>query len=95
MIYKGLRNTTYNALPPLYNIFAAYPDLPQYITFLLARSGLGATDGGILTIGEVDANWSDVLNQPKIVVPDGRDRWVGYMDAMIVNGKKYSGHGRM
>lgn len=65
------------------------------MTFLLARSELGATDGGILTIGEVSPDWAAVTSQPKIATIPGRQEWVGYMDAMVVDGKRYSGHGRM
>lgn len=79
----------------MYNIFSTYTNVSTYMTFLLARSDLGITDGGIFTIGDVDPNWSAVLNQTKVpVIQTGADQqWAALVDGMIVDGKNYSGHG--
>lgn len=52
----------------MHNLFGAYPNISTYITFLLTRSNLGISDGGIFTIGETDPNWTKVLDQPQIEV---------------------------
>lgn len=94
-MYNSLQNTSFNGLPPLYNIFNAQPGMPNIITFLLARSNLGITDGGIFTVGAVDPNWSAVLNETQIPVVgfEAMPQWVGLMDGMVVDGKNFTGHG--
>ncbi|KAF7789586.1 hypothetical protein EIP86_000532 [Pleurotus ostreatoroseus] len=93
-VYNTLSNgTSFNGLPLLFNIFNLNTTAPSYITFLLSRSNLGITDGGIFTISEVDPSWSAVQNQSKIAIAQGLGQWVGVMDAVIVNGKNYTGHG--
>lgn len=49
-IDDSLKNTSYNGNPLLDNIFSLYPDEPNFISFQLARSELGSTDGGTFTI---------------------------------------------
>lgn len=51
------------------------------------------TDGGIFTIGEVDSDWSNVTNQPKLPVFYDEPQWAILMDKVIVNGNEISGHG--
>ncbi len=75
------------------NIFNSNSSAPNIITFLLSRSNLGITDGGIFTIAEVDTNWDAVVNQSKIAIAQGTGQWIGVMDGVIVNGKNYTGHG--
>lgn len=45
-----------------YQIFNFYPDEPNFITFLLSRSNIGITQGGVMTIGaflqELSASYS-------------------------------------
>lgn len=77
----------------LYNIFATYPNVSNFVTFLLARSDLGITDGGVFSIGDVDPYWTAVLNQTQIPVVQDTQQWVGLMDAVIVDGRNFSGHG--
>ncbi|KAJ3557413.1 hypothetical protein NM688_g1478 [Phlebia brevispora] len=93
VIYNALINTTSNGLPLLNNIFNVYPQDPNYITFLLGRTNLGISDGGIFTIAEVDSSWSAVVNQSKIAIAQGLGQWIGLMDAVIVNGETFTGHG--
>lgn len=86
------KNNT-GGLPVLYNIFASNPSLPNYFSFLLSRSNLGVTDGGIFSVGEVDPNWSAVLNQTQIPVVSQLEQWISVMDGVVVDGKNFSGHG--
>lgn len=75
------------------NVFSAYANVSTYITFLLTRSNLGISDGGIFTVGETDSNWSQIANQTKIPVVQELKQWIVLMDGVIVNGKNYTGHG--
>ena len=93
VIYDELVNTTNNGLPFLNNVFNANSSLGNYITFLLSRSNLGISNGGIFTIGEVDQNWSAVTDQAKVAIAQDFGQWIGLMDSVIVNGKTYDGHG--
>ena len=77
----------------MYNLFSAYPNISTYITFLLTRSNLGVSDGGIFTIGETDPNWTKVLDQPQLPVLEKTHQWITLMDGVTVNGKNYTGHG--
>ena len=88
-----MQNTSHNGAPLPNNIFGLNSNVPNYITFLLSRSNLGVTDGGIFTIGETDPNWSAVVNQSKIAIAQDFGQWVGLMDAVVVNGKSMDGHG--
>lgn len=78
-------------LPILYNIFATYPNVSRYITFILNRSPLGMTEAGFYSIGGVNASLSCIVNQTQIPVVTGSHQWVGTMDAIIVNGKDITG----
>lgn len=89
-VYKALANTSYNGDPVLYNLFSAYPSVSNYITFLLRRSGLGITEGGIFTIGDVDATLSPVLNQTQIPVFPGSPYWITSMEGIVVNGQNFT-----
>lgn len=91
-IYKNLQGTQYNGSPLLDNIFAAYPNTPNYMTFSLARSNLGITDGGVFTIGSVDPQWPTLTNQPKLAVY-APNAWLIYMDGIKVNGQPHTGGG--
>lgn len=95
VIYNNLANTSYNGLPLLNQIFNANSSIPNYITFLLARSNLGQTDGGIFTVGEVDPSWSAVTNQSKVAVAQGLNQWIALLDGVVVNGKNITGHGML
>ena len=88
-----MENTSYNGNPLLYNIFSAYPNVSNYMTFQLARSDLGITSGGVFTIGEVDPALSAVQNATQIPVVAGSYQWVGLTDGIVVNGQNFSGHG--
>lgn len=93
-IYLALAsNTPLNGNPLMYNVFSAYPNVSNHMTFLLSRSELGITDGGIFTIGDVDPNWSSILNQKQIPVVSALQQWIGITDGIIVNGKNITGHG--
>lgn len=94
MIYTTLAaNTSFNGLPVLYNVFASNLNVSNYFTFLLARSNLGITDGGIFSVGDVDPHWSSVLNQTRLPVVQALEQWVVLMDGVVVDGKHYTGHG--
>ncbi|KAI0766085.1 aspartic peptidase domain-containing protein [Irpex lacteus] len=92
-VYSKLNNTEYNGQTVMHNLFGAYPNISTYITFLLTRSNLGISDGGIFTIGETDPNWTKVLDQPQIEVLTETDQWITFMGGVSVNGKNYTGHG--
>lgn len=94
-MYDKLNGTSYNGKPVMYNLFDSDPNIPTYITFLLARSNLGISDGGIFTIGEIDPNWTQIVNQTKVPVLQKTGQWLSFMDSVTVNGKNYSGHGLM
>lgn len=76
-------------------IFNSNTSNPSYITFLLARSNLGMSDGGIFTISETDPAWSEVHNQSKVPIAQGLNQWVGLMDGVRVNGKNFTGNGTL
>ena len=74
------------------NIFATYPNTPNYMTFSLSRSNLGMTDGGVFTIGSVDPQWPTVTSQPKMTV-HASNAWLVYMDGIKANGQLHTGGG--
>lgn len=58
---------------------------------MLSRSeSTGTTDGGVFTIGEVDSSYSAITQQPELEVVSS-DRWIVFMDGMIVNGQETTG----
>ncbi|THH26649.1 hypothetical protein EUX98_g7539 [Antrodiella citrinella] len=80
-----LNGSQYDGIPFLDNVFALYPDEPNFISFLLSRNEFGITDGGVFTIGDVDSNYTNITSQPQLpVVAPGA--WVTYMDGVVVNG---------
>ena len=86
-------NTTFDGNPVLYNIFSAYPDIPNYMTFLLSRSDIGVTEGGVFTIGDVNASYSDILNQTQLhVLSNSGAQWVVDVDGIVVNGERFGGN---
>ncbi|CDO77859.1 hypothetical protein BN946_scf184668.g3 [Trametes cinnabarina] len=91
-IYTSLKNTSYaeNGISIIYNIFEHVPGLPNYTTFLLERGNGNFSDGGVLTVSEVLANMTDILNAPRFntVLPD---YWDTFMDGVYVNGKFVNG----
>lgn len=62
------------------------------MTFLLSRSELGLTDGGIFTIGEVEPDWANVTSQEKLPLV-GEPYWSIFMDKVVVNGTEFCGNG--
>ena len=90
-------NTTNLGYPLLNNIFASNPDTPNHITFLLSRSLLGITNGGLFTIGETAPGFDAITSQPTIAVDPWHDlgQWVGLMEGVVVNGKLFTGHGQL
>ena len=94
-MYNKLNGTEFNGNTVMYNLFSAYPNISTYITFLLTRSNLGVSDGGIFTIGETDPNWTKVLDQPQLPVLEKTHQWITLMDGVTVNGKNYTGHGML
>ncbi|KAK7692158.1 hypothetical protein QCA50_003777 [Cerrena zonata] len=77
-------NMTVNGNAMLQNIFNLEPDKADFITFRLTRNVAGVSDGGDFTIGEVVPGYEQVLSTPKL--PIYGDRWLTFMDALIVNG---------
>ena len=63
------------------------------MTFMLSRSIFGVTDGGSFTIGEVDPNYTQILDTPKYTVYKDTSQWVTLMDSVIVNGENFGGGG--
>ncbi|RDX52198.1 acid protease [Lentinus brumalis] len=92
-IYGLLQSTSYedNGRAILYNLFEHEPDLPNYTTWLMSRSEVGITNGGVLTISEVLSNMTAVLDAPRFDSPTAAD-WTTYMDGVYVNGRLISGH---
>ncbi|RPD60497.1 acid protease [Lentinus tigrinus ALCF2SS1-7] len=92
-IYSLLSNTTYeeNGRAILYNLFEHEPDLPNYTAWLMSRSELGITDGGVLTVSEVLSNMTAALDAPRFDSPIPAD-WTTYMDGLYVNGRLISGY---
>ncbi|OSX58790.1 hypothetical protein POSPLADRAFT_1035894 [Postia placenta MAD-698-R-SB12] len=81
----------YNGMPFTTNVFNQTGPSSSYMTFLLSRSEAGVTEGGLMTLGELAANYTEITRSPKLpVVHDGR--WITWMDGIYVNGKLYSGH---
>ncbi|KAH9893312.1 aspartic peptidase domain-containing protein [Cubamyces lactineus] len=79
-----------NGTPIIYNLFDHEPDLPNYTTFLMTRSEIGISDGGVLTVSEVLSNMTDVLNAPLYQSPIS-SQWTTVMDGMYVNGEFLNG----
>ena len=73
----------------LANIFQQNPSQPNTIALELQRTGdLEDTDGGTFNIGDVEQEFSAVLNSPKLNQnPPGAGRWTTLLDGMKVNGK--------
>ncbi|TDL24668.1 acid protease [Rickenella mellea] len=91
-ISNTLQTTTFSGKTLLENVFAANPSEPNYITFQLSRSETtGTTSGGTFTIGEVNSTLSGISNAPKLNVVS-KDRWIVFMDGIIVNGKNVTGN---
>ncbi|KAH9848559.1 aspartic peptidase domain-containing protein [Lenzites betulinus] len=92
-IYGLLMNSSYaeNATPILYNLFKHETDLPNYTAFLMSRSEVGITDGGVLTVSEILPDMLDVLQAPKFVSPIN-SQWTTVMDGVYVNGVFVNGH---
>lgn len=82
-------SSTVNSMNLLDNIFSLYPDESNYITFLLSRSIVGTVDGGDFTIGEITPGYEAISKAPQLLVES--DRWLTFMDAMIINGKRVTG----
>ncbi|CAL1702627.1 unnamed protein product [Somion occarium] len=72
------------------NVFAFYPDEPNFMTFYLSRSEVGTIDGGEFTIGDVVQNFSDITQTPKLNVVSP-DNWFTFMDAVNINGDQLYG----
>ncbi|KAI0091518.1 aspartic peptidase domain-containing protein [Irpex rosettiformis] len=92
-VYRKLNDTSFNGETVMNNLFSAYSNISTYITFLLTRTNLGKSDGGIFTIGETDPNWTKVLDQTPLPVRAKTDEWITFMGGVSVNGKNYTGHG--
>ncbi|KAH9838434.1 aspartic peptidase domain-containing protein [Rhodofomes roseus] len=90
-VFDQLINTTYDGLPFLVNVFAQDPDEPNFMTFFLSRSDAGITQGGVMSIGELIADYVSVLDQPKLPVVSATS-WEAFMDGVYVNGKFFTGH---
>ncbi|KAI0333921.1 acid protease [Cubamyces sp. BRFM 1775] len=91
-IAQILANSSFtdNGNPIIYNLFDHEPDLPNYTTFLMSRSEIGISDGGVLTVSEVLSNMTDVLNAPLYQSPVP-GQWTAVMDGMYVNGEFLNG----
>ncbi|KDQ58215.1 hypothetical protein JAAARDRAFT_206888 [Jaapia argillacea MUCL 33604] len=92
----GLLNSTYNPASFLDNIFMTYPNEPNFITFELSRDpDIGATAGGVFTIGEIGPGL-DAINQSPVLkvvqLSDTSPLWTIAMDGIVVNGTTYNGH---
>lgn len=62
------------------------------ITFLFSRSETtGTTDGGIFTIGEIASNMTQINNTMQYEVK-ADDRWIIFLDGIIVNGQSINGY---
>ncbi|TCD63158.1 hypothetical protein EIP91_005886 [Steccherinum ochraceum] len=77
-------NSQYDGSSFLDNVFGLYPDEPNFMTFLLSRNGLGTSDGGVFTIGDVEQNHTSIVNSTKlsIVAPS---LWVTFMDGVQID----------
>ncbi|KAI0072608.1 acid protease [Panus rudis PR-1116 ss-1] len=73
------------------NVFSFYPDEPNFMTFLLSRDILGVVDGGDFTIGEVLQGFEEIQSSPQLKVLSSV-AWITFMDAVIINGQRISGH---
>ena len=87
----ALNNTSYDSDPLLLNIFRSNLTIPNFFTIFLNRTGIGAGDGGIFTIGEVEPEYRAVLDAPKLLTLPYA--WVTAVSGLRVDGKLYTGHG--
>ena len=90
LLFRKVQGSRY---PVMTNVFGSYTNQSEFITFLLARTNLGVSSGGIFTVGEVDSDWTNITNQTQIPVVQELGQWIALMDGVIVNGQNYSGHG--
>ncbi|GJE93429.1 A1 family peptidase [Phanerochaete sordida] len=72
------------------NLFKHYPDVPNFLTFLLGRSSAGESDGGVFTIGELLTELEAIIDEPALPALTNW-AWVTLVDAVIINGARYSG----
>ncbi|OBZ66133.1 hypothetical protein A0H81_13730 [Grifola frondosa] len=87
-------NSSYKGLPFLDNVlkgFFFYPNESNYMTFLLSRSEIGITNGGVFTIAELDSDHANVTQAPKLnVFTNGG--WTTFMDGVRINGELFTGN---
>ncbi|KAJ3554113.1 hypothetical protein NM688_g3271 [Phlebia brevispora] len=92
-IFKTLRNSSYSGITVLDHIFSIYPNESNFISFLLTRNEIGTTGGGVFTIGETVQQLSDITTSPKLpVFNQSEGAWLTLMDAVEINGVRYSGN---
>ena len=91
VIKDTLANTSYDGSPFLENIFSKSPDMPSITTFQLNRSGLGLSDGGTFTVGEIVESFEAITNTTQLDVLTEFSRWSTLMDAIMIDGKPYAG----
>ncbi|KAH9947685.1 aspartic peptidase domain-containing protein [Amylocystis lapponica] len=91
VVLQQLENSTYNGLNFLDNVFGYYPNESNFISFLLSRSDYGITEGGVMTIGELVENYTQITSTPKlqVVVDYG---WFTFMDGIYVNSQFFTGN---
>ncbi|OBZ66213.1 Aspartic protease [Grifola frondosa] len=86
-------NSSYSGNHFLDNVFSFYPGEPNFITFLLSRSELGITAGGVFTIAEVDGNHTNITEAPPLnVLSPSFPQWATSMDGIRINGELVNGH---
>ncbi|KAI0782057.1 aspartic peptidase domain-containing protein [Abortiporus biennis] len=94
VIGPELKNTSFSGKSLLENIFASDPDLPNVLTMQLSRSPFATSDGGIFTIGEIDPNFQNIVNETKLdALLMEFPVWATLMDGVKINGTLYNGHG--
>ncbi|EKM55233.1 uncharacterized protein PHACADRAFT_195260 [Phanerochaete carnosa HHB-10118-sp] len=76
-----------NDSPLMNNLFDIYPDVDNYMTFLLSRASLyDDTAGGVLTVGEVSDEWPGIQDTEQLPVLLS-DAWATVIDGFVVNGR--------
>ncbi|GJE87016.1 A1 family peptidase [Phanerochaete sordida] len=75
-----------NDSPLMNNLFTTYPDVDNYMTFLLSRAPLhNDTAGGVLTLGELSSDWTEIADTEKLPVLSP-NAWATVIDGFVVNG---------
>ncbi|OBZ76478.1 Aspartic protease [Grifola frondosa] len=92
VLFNNLDGSPYDGTPFMNNVFQTYQNESSFYTFLLSRSEVGITDGGIFTIGELGSHNESISQAPKLSLLVDKI-WMIAVDGAIINGQSITGNG--